>query len=167
VSASFTTPAHESPCPICYRQASALFNNVIQSINASQYNECPCPPQAPCPPCLDPLPSFLNRSCREDVLGGKFNCSLGRRLDGLPLPVLLLLDFGDGGPRNQMLDREFLFVGMWILLACFFVLFCNIMDRFGDFGGVEGVKVSVSGMFLGDVDIVRGRDEWVLGGMLQ
>ena len=41
------------------------------------------------------------------------------------------------------------------------------MDRFGDFGGVEGVKVSVSGMFLGDVDIVRGRDEWVLGGILQ
>lgn len=72
----------------------------------------PVIPQAPCPPCLDPLPSFLNRSCREDVLGGKFNCSLGRRLDGLPLPVLLLLDFGDGGPRNQMLDREFLFVGM-------------------------------------------------------
>jgi len=66
-----------------------------------------------------------------------------------------------------MLDREFLFVGMSIFLACFFVLCCNIMDRFGDFGGVEGVKESVSGMILGDGDTVRGRDEWVPGGMLQ
>lgn len=140
MSANFAAPAHDSPCPIHSRQVSALFDNVVQSTKASQHKESPCSPY------LDPLPSFLNRSCREDVLGGKFNCSLGRRLDSLLLPVNLLLDLGDGGPWDQMLDREFLFVGMSIPPICFFVLCCNVMDPFGDFSRVEGVKVSYSGI---------------------
>jgi hypothetical protein len=52
------------------------------------------------------------------------------------------------------------------LLACFLVLCCNIVDPFADFGGVEGVEVSVSGVFLGDLDTLRGRDEWSLQGCL-
>ena len=112
------------------------------------------------------LSSFLKRLCHEDVLSGKFESSLGILdvLDVRQLPVLTFLDQGDGAPWDELLDREFLFFRKRIRLVCLCVLCCNVMDRFCDLAGVEGVNVYFTANVLGGRDIARGRDEFVLMG---
>jgi hypothetical protein len=73
-----------------------MLDNIVQSIQAS-------PSSTPFLH-LDSF-SFLNSLCHEDILNEDFTFSLGRHLDVLPLSlVILLLNLGDGRPRNQVLD---------------------------------------------------------------